>query len=148
MLRSAMRWFISTLVVSLLFIANAYGADNSKKITNAVTFDTIRALEEKIQELREVDIAILNSQFNWLRDAIPSGNAYLNCDSSDYNILQSTSNFVLLFVSCEDVLPYLEGYKIKLKIGNPYSVAFEGAKLSLNYGTGVSDSVLNKKEGV
>ncbi|HLP76964.1 MAG TPA: hypothetical protein VK327_08600 [Candidatus Paceibacterota bacterium] len=39
-----------------------------------------------------------------------------------------------LLVSAKDVTPYLDGYKVKIQIGNPYNMVFQGVKVSYKWG--------------
>ena len=47
--------------------------------------------------------------------------------------IDSLSGFSLL-VSLEDVTPYLDGYRVKLEIGNPTTAVYVGYKMTVEWG--------------
>lgn len=69
----------------------------------------------------------------------PSDNwVTINPDEPTYQVIETPSG--KLFIRTEDVKPFLDGYKISLKICNPNSVTFNSAKLiCVNYGKSISE---------
>lgn len=52
--------------------------------------------------------------------------------SKDYGRIDTDNGFFL--VSCQDVRPYLDGYKVTLHVGNPLGVRFVGFKITARWG--------------
>jgi hypothetical protein len=61
-----------------------------------------------------------------------SGEGEINVTERSYTRITSKTGFFL--VSCEDIQPYLDGYRVKLQIGNPYAVTFSGCQILAKWG--------------
>jgi hypothetical protein len=65
-----------------------------------------------------------------LRVAADDGYAYLSFYESGYSIV--STDIGNLIISLEDIEPYLNGYNIKLSVGNPLDLTFNGLTFSVN----------------
>lgn len=66
-----------------------------------------------------------------LRKSTASSPTPLKVTKKGYGTISSNIGYFL--ISAEDVQPYLEGYKITLKIGNPSAMTFNGMTINLVY---------------
>lgn len=64
--------------------------------------------------------------------ALESQDASVSTEEQGYGIAKT--NFGAFTVSTRAVTPYLDGFKVKLRIGNLTSAAFSGAKISVTWG--------------
>ncbi len=92
-------------------------------------------LEEQVAQLRsdweEDSAGTVDLIYEHHKHEVDSS-LHVNCDDSNFSWLQSDS---LLFpVSCSRAEPYLDGYKLRLYIGNPYSATFTDVKLDVTWG--------------
>lgn len=71
-----------------------------------------------ISNLNRRVIALETNQKDWVA---------IDPDSKSYEQLRT--QFGALLVSTRSVTPYLDGYKVKVAIGNPYYITFSGFKL-------------------
>lgn len=60
--------------------------------------------------------------------------ASLNCNTGATDGLMMRMPKIQMFARCEKVEPYLEGHRITVQIGNPYTFVFSGIKGELRYG--------------
>jgi hypothetical protein len=65
-------------------------------------------------------------------DALESGDASVSTEDQGYGVAKT--NFGAFTVSTRSVTPYLDGFKVKLRIGNLTSANFNGAKISVSWG--------------
>ncbi len=65
-------------------------------------------------------------------DALESGDADISTDGQGYGIAKT--QFGPFTVSTKAVTPYLDGFKVKLDIGNLTSADFDGAKITISWG--------------
>jgi hypothetical protein len=89
----------------------------------------VKSLAERLKELEHRVVGLeLETRFRPVY-------AQLDCETKRFGSVQSddVSKFLLL-VSCESIEPYLEGYRITLRVGNPYSIRMSAVKGSLFYG--------------
>jgi hypothetical protein len=81
-----------------------------------------KTIEERVTGL-EVAVNNLNNRIS----NIDSIRAYVSTEDEGYGIAKTKHGSFT--VSCEGVTPYLDGYKVKLSIGNLTSATFNGFKL-------------------
>lgn len=82
------------------------------------------------EELRKLQTDLLVLQFRV--DALESKDASVSTEEQAYGIAKT--NFGAFTISARAVTPYLDGYKIKLRIGNLTSANFNGAKITVSWG--------------
>jgi Protein of unknown function (DUF3251) len=76
----------------------------------------------------EDNINLYNSELTALCD----GGAILDISDGGYAPAKTVAGVIL--ISCADCEPYLDGYRLILKIGNPTNANFDGGSLHLQYG--------------
>lgn len=82
----------------------------------------------------------LNNQVLFLRfrlDALESGEASISSEDKWYGI--ANTKFGAFTVSVLSVVPYLDGFKVKLQFGNLTSAHFHGAKITVDWGLPLFD---------
>jgi hypothetical protein len=85
-------------------------ADDVKQITERLDLLSTRVLEESFLQ-----------KF-----------AMLDPSSKGYSVLDTGRGSLL--ISCDNAAPYLEGHRIKLRLGNPLNMQFSGFKLKFKFG--------------
>lgn len=64
----------------------------------------------------------------------------LDCVSHGTTIIQEKNGLLGFYVGCDNIEPYLEGYRVRLRIGNPYAAEFGNTSLMLFHGKDVEES--------
>lgn len=90
--------------------------------------DKTESLQEKVDRLQR-DLFQIKMQVRQMS----GGSADVSTEEKGYSIAQT--KYGSFAVACKNVTPYLDGYKVQLNIGNLTSVKFNGAKISLLWGT-------------
>lgn len=103
------------------------------------------AAPDRLAEL-EQQIKWLQSRINDLTGKIPYGFASLDCNSKKYVEFRFEESHLVFFASCQNVEPYLEGHRVLLEIGNPYSFNFSNVKGRLQYGKTLVEAVKQQVE--
>jgi hypothetical protein len=85
------------------------------------------AIENKLKLLNEY-IDNVNARTGDINHA-----RQLSCEASGFFPVQVAGGLSFL-VACEKIEPFLEGYRLTLAIGNPYSMQFDGATGTIGYG--------------
>lgn len=94
-----------------------------------------KTIVERLSEL-ETKVGVLEFQTEVFQNRRRPVYAHLDCDSKKFGVVETDDPArLLIMVSCVNIEPYLEGYKVSLDIGNPYSARFSGVKGSLIYGS-------------
>jgi len=112
--------------LALIFLCAGLVKAQTKAPVSGASTEKVAELEKKVQSLSEL--------VNFLLRHSISETPSLDCASHRFNEIRLTGSSLVLFISCEDVQPYLEGHRVKLRIGNPYSFDLEGLKGNLWYG--------------
>ena len=92
------------------------------------------AVSAQVHELRKA-IAKLELEATFLKfrvEALESGAANPSTEEQGYDIART--KFGPFTVSTRGVTPYLDGFKIRLRVGNLTNADFNGAKLNLGWG--------------
>ena len=105
-------------------LEKAGNGPNGSGVTEAST----AALEKRIEEL-ESSLKLANLLISQKRDRTET--AQLDPSSRDFSQIDSDSGSFL--VAVEDATPYLNGYRIKLKIGNPQYADFSNVSLKARW---------------
>lgn len=82
------------------------------------------------REVGRLKIDLLKLQFRV--DAIESGDASVSTEEQGYGVAKT--NFGAFTISTRAVTPYLDGFKVKFRIGNLTSANFNGAKITVAWG--------------
>ncbi len=64
--------------------------------------------------------------------------AVLDPTESGFSTVETGSG--VLLVSCSGAEPYLDGYKIKLRVGNPHNMGFSGCEMTVRWGPRAPDA--------
>lgn len=111
------------------------------------TTQKIAALEQRVKNQEEQNAALLsalaenekrvNGQLSFLiREALQrtlqEKTAVIDPHSKGYSVLDTGRGSLLIF--CDGVEPFLDGYRIKLRLGNPLYMRFSGFKLKFKFG--------------
>lgn len=108
-----------------------------------------KSLDERLTTVED-DLRLTDLEVKVLKDSLDARIAavyrVLDCNNSDYTTLQAGSHGLAFFISCERIEPYLEGHRILLRVGNPYSMAFRGLSARLGFGKSVSNPLMNSEE--
>jgi hypothetical protein len=88
---------------------------------------TSSELSNQIKELRS-DLFVLQFRVS----ALESGEATVSTEEETYDIAKT--KFGPFTVSSRGATPYLDGFKVKLRIGNLTNAKFHGAKLNIAWG--------------
>jgi hypothetical protein len=89
-------------------------------------------------------IKMLEFQVRGLQGRVAYKYASLDCNTGKYDEFQFDSGSLVFFAACSKIEPYLEGHKITVSIGNPYTFTFSNVKGLLNYGKDWADSLQKK----
>lgn len=102
------------------------GQTTQKKAPRDSSADVVKKLQVEIFKLK------------YELENLKSSNATVRPDSQGYDIART--KFGPFVVSQKGLTEYLDGYKLKLSIGNTTSVSFSGATLTLEWGPPYDDS--------
>jgi hypothetical protein len=149
------------LTVPILLTAQPKSASQSKIADSSqplLTQDPIATMQKQIAELLK-QVESLNkvaeeykSRFPWYEDIASERKdlarlselfpqaAMLDPNKRGFGAITSNQG-AIFFVSLEQVEPFLDGYKIVLKIGNPYTAVFSGLKVVLEWNKRMPDSI-------
>ena len=90
--------------------------------------DESKVLKEKIKSL-ESDIALLKFQMSLYEEE----DASISTEEITYSTAKN--NFGSFPVVARKVEPYLDGYKVRIEVGNMTTASFNGAKVTVKWGT-------------
>lgn len=130
------------IILGLIFSVTASAQTPPKKPSS--TANRIGQLERKIQE-NEKHIQTLTTLVEELSSRGLSTFGTLDCDSHNFVELRPSGSHFLLFATCKDVEPYLEGHRITISVGNPYAISVARITGKLWYGKNLYDSVINAR---
>jgi hypothetical protein len=94
---------------------------------------TIKKLETRIESL-ESQIALVLAR-------TPLKNAFLDCNSPGFTEFSFETSYLIYLASCAKIEPYLEGHKVTIEIGNPYTVTLSNISGTLGYGKNIMDTL-------
>jgi len=109
-----LQFFIVLLIISML-LAGCNKGSTSSDVSNRIT------------EL-STDLLLLQLRVS----ALESGEATVSTVEEGYDIAKT--KFGPFTVSSRGATPYLDGFKVKLRIGNLTNAKFNGAKLNISWG--------------
>jgi hypothetical protein len=123
---------LGSSAVTLRQTADSSGHDQSATV--AVQDVKISALQKDVEQQGD-EIRRLRWSMGYLRESIDltaRGAGTLDLADKGYCRVEGGNGFFL--VSCLDVRPYLDGFKLNLRIGNPLNAEYHGFKLTARWG--------------
>ena len=139
-----MRVFLLPMVAALsVLMAGCQSAS-----TNQTELAKLAGLQEKVDALQQELATIRQQQKATSSEVFGLKFAVKSHDAASFDPISSPGYQLLdlgigrVMVSIEDIAPYADGARVKLAIGNPNSVTFDGAEGTVSYGT--SSDVLSK----
>jgi hypothetical protein len=135
MKRAAEVILLSSLMISTLTGCNQNTPPNSQAPQQQVQQKNPEA--ELAERLRTLETTVNQLQANFFKlsfrvYALESGDAMVSTEQQGYGIAKT--NYGTFTVSTNGVTPYLDGFKVKLRIGNLSTANFNGAKISVSWG--------------
>jgi hypothetical protein len=119
--------YVSAFFGLCLALSISDSAAQGKPPVPKTTAERIKELEDKVgflQAISDVDGRRFRPSF-----------ADLDCETKRFGSVQSDDPArFLIMVSCTNIEPYLEGYRITLNVANPYSMHMTLVKGTLLYG--------------
>ncbi len=125
------------LPIFLLGLASAAEAQSVAQ-PNANLDGRVRTLEEGVSAHR--------LELDGIYDMIGNLSADLKCDTGGFNYISPKNSGLAFLVACVKIEPYLEGFRLTLHVGNPYSMAFSGLSASVHYGDSVNTALKHSIE--
>lgn len=118
---------LPVIVTLSLVLSSGLLSCDKKQNSSAASPQKEKTMAERVDELKTDVLVLYREVYN-----LGSGSAIVSTEEKGYSIAQT--KYGAFAVSCKNVIPYLDGYKIVLDIGNLTSARFNGAKLSVNWG--------------
>lgn len=110
-------------------------SDDSKDRAIADLKEQIEALKQSVAaqgtrlSAQDSRIGWMELQLEWLQNKSVS----IDPVTPGYQVIDSNAGRFL--IACDDVHPYLDGQKLKLRIGNPNLITYSGFKLKAQWGS-------------
>ena len=136
-----MKRYLSVLVltVGLTFFAQYVIAQSApKKVPRDSNAEAISKLQNEVSELRK---EVYRLRYEQLSKLWPTS-VTVKTDSKNYGIART--KFGPFIISQGGLTEFLDGYKLKLLIGNTTSVVFRGATLTLEWGPPYDEKNVSK----
>jgi|SRR5581483_2447180 len=108
----------------------------------AVAYETRVAALQRDLEDQQAKFQTLCRSVGSLRESVAraSPDTFVTLDTSTREFGRVDANCGFFLVSCYDVQPYLNGYKVRLRIGNPLAARFVGFNLAVSWGPRCPDA--------
>jgi hypothetical protein len=113
-------------------------AQSDKPMSQSINEDKLADLERRVKNLE--------SRISSLSTRVAPTFVEVDCATRKYAELQFGTGYLIIPVLCHAIEPYLEGHRVTLKVGNPYSFDFKGVTGSLYYGKTLLDAFEKKVE--
>ena len=113
------------LSISILSVSCTGSGDTGKRLATLESANANLTLKVSIAEWK---LSGLELRLN----ALENNEATLDPTEKGFGIVKTNNGHLL--VSCEDLVPYGDGQKISLRVGNPYNMSFNGFTVSARYG--------------
>jgi hypothetical protein len=107
-----------------------------------------RTADQRLTEAESEIQALWQSYFVVVRDDLPNTKGSLDCGTARYEEIKATNSFLVFFVACERIEPYLDGYQATLAIGNPHTFAFNRVGGTLRYGENLAAALVKESQRV
>src|SRR5438552_13507398 len=92
-------------------------------VANAQQVKPVPSLAERVEKLETVTKGL-----DWRVTEVDSRagefSARIHCDTGNFSQILAEQSTLTFLVVCEKIEPFLEGYRLTLAIGNPYSMRF------------------------
>jgi hypothetical protein len=123
-MRSAVFWF---LVLTMLCVTPSFAKSEKQKApTPAPATEQEKQILKRVAELQQ-KIWRHESRLN----ALEGNSATVSTEEQQYGLAKTP--FGVFPIVCRNVTPFLDGYKVKLAIGNITSANFSGAKIKVSW---------------
>src|SRR5512134_1930933 len=83
-----------------------------------------RSTDERLGNAEAEIQALWRSYYTIVKDDLPNTKASLDCGSGRYEEIKPTNSYLVFFVACERIEPYLNGFRASIAIGNPHTFGF------------------------
>lgn len=131
------RMILAMLLALALLATGCMTGAEQQSLTNAPTKET--ELIERIERLEKSLASEIERSFKNLKDILeirfPKPVRLNVSDLKSYQRITSSNDGTPFFLSLRDVVPFLNGYKLKLEVGNPSSVQYQGFTAYLHWGS-------------
>lgn len=93
----------------------------------------VATLSQQLQQAQQSQVALTGRvlMLEVWRSVEASNSAELDPTSKSYGVAKT--NLGNLLISVDNIFPYADGYKVRLMVGNPNMVTFDGAKLKIQW---------------
>lgn len=93
----------------------------------------VAMLSQQLQQAQQSQVALGGrvAMLEFWRSVDASNSAQLDPTSKSYGVAKT--NLGNLLISVDNVSPYADGYKVRLMVGNPNMVTFDGAQLKVQW---------------
>lgn len=137
--QSAMALLMSGALIAGCNQGATIATSPNKSQQTAATLTSTSELSEQIKKLRS---DLFGLQFRV--SALEAGDATVSTEEEGYDVAKT--KFGPFTVSTRGATPYLDGFKVKLRIGNLTNADFNGAKLNIAWGPPFDEKNFNFEE--
>ena len=91
-------------------------------------------------------VKVIELQLENLQGRVASKYAPLDCNTGNFTEFQLQTGSLPFLANCTKIEPYLEGHKVTVNIGNPYTFAFSKVQGFRYYGRDLTEALKSAKE--
>lgn len=121
---------LALLISGVLFAGCNQGSTTPAPTTNNSQQPTATPTSELTDQIKKLRTDLFKLRFRV--DALESSDATVSTEEEGYDVAKT--KFGPLTVATRGAKPYLDGFKVKLQIGNLTNANFNGAKLNVGWG--------------
>lgn len=140
--------YVAAGMTRLLLLCLAALAGTPASITAQDAAGAPRTTDQRLVEAESEIQALWQSYFVVVRDDLPNTKGSLECGSARYEEIKATNSFLVFFVACERIEPYLDGYQATIAVGNPHTFAFNRFGGTLSYGENLTAALVKESQRV
>jgi len=118
------------LFISGVLVAGCNQGSSTPSTNNSQSNVAFASASETGEELKKLRSDLFGLELRL--SALESGDATVSTEEEGYDVAKT--KFGPLTVSTRGATPYLDGFKVKLRIGNLTNAHFNGAKLNVGWG--------------
>ncbi len=107
-----------------------------------------RSSDQRLTDAETEIQALWQSYYVVVRDDLPNTKGALDCGGAHYEEIKATNSFLVFFVACERLEPYLDGYRATIAIGNPHTFAFNRVGGTLSYGENIAAALVKESQRI